>query len=71
MLPSGNDAARALSKWGNSLLCDGDKGFVNFMNRLAAEIGMKNSTFANPHGLPNSQSGSTAEDLSILISRCL
>lgn len=36
MLPSGNDAALALSKWGSLLLGDGEKGFINFMNRLAS-----------------------------------
>jgi D-alanyl-D-alanine carboxypeptidase len=71
MLPSGNDAALALAKWGSLLLCEGERGFINFMNRLAAEIGMKNTTFGNPHGLPHSQNGCTAEDVSILISRCL
>ena len=60
MLPSGNDAATALAKWGSSKLNDGSKGFVNYMNRIAGEIGMKSSTFANPHGLPHSQNGSTA-----------
>lgn len=71
MLPSGNDAALALSKWGNALLPESDKNFVCYMNRLALEIGMKNTTFGNPHGLPHSQNGCTAEDVSILISKCL
>lgn len=71
MLPSGNDAALALSKWGSSLLGEGDRGFVNYMNRLAGEIGMRNSTFGNPHGLPHTLNGSTAEDVSLLIGKCL
>jgi serine-type D-Ala-D-Ala carboxypeptidase (penicillin-binding protein 5/6) len=33
------------------------------MNKIAREIGMKNTNFANPHGLPNSLNKSTAEDL--------
>jgi D-alanyl-D-alanine carboxypeptidase len=41
------------------------------MNKLANEIGLKYTTYANPHGLPNLQNGSTAEDISILIARCL
>ncbi len=32
---------------------------------------MKSTTFGNSHGLPNSLNGSTAEDLSILILKCL
>ncbi len=60
MLPSGNDAALALAKWGSCLLGEGERGFINYMNRLAAEVGMRNSVFANPHGLPHPQNGSTA-----------
>lgn len=71
MLPSGNDAALALARWGSELLGQGSKGFINYMNRLAGELGLKSTTYANPHGLPNSQNGSTAEDLSTLIARCL
>ena len=71
MLPSGNDAAIALAKWGSNLLNQGEKGFIGFMNQLASEIGMKNSTFGNPHGLPHPQNGCTAEDVSILIGKCL
>ena len=33
MLPSGNDAALALSRWGNLMLKD-SKGFVSLMNKL-------------------------------------
>jgi D-alanyl-D-alanine carboxypeptidase len=71
MLPSGNDAALALARWGGALLGEGPKGFIALMNKIAAEIGMKCSTFGNPHGLPHPQNGSTAEDVSILIGRCL
>lgn len=35
MLPSGNDAALALAKWGSCLLGEGERGFINYMNRLA------------------------------------
>ena len=68
MLPSGNDAAVALAKWGGNLLIDKNpneqekdnvKVFLNFMNKTAKELNMKNSRFYNPHGLPNYQSGST------------
>jgi len=41
------------------------------MNKTAVEIGMKSSSFGNPHGLPHPQNGSTAEDVSILVGKCL
>ena len=60
MLPSGNDAAIALAKWGGNVLGGDAKEFIIMMNKLAAQIGMKSSTFGNPHGLPHPQNGSTA-----------
>lgn len=60
MLPSGNDAATALAKWGGSLLGGDKKQFMLMMNKVATEIGMKSSTFGNPHGLPHPHNGSTA-----------
>ena len=71
MLPSGNDAAIALAKWGGNVLGGDTKEFITLMNKTAGEIGMKSSSFGNPHGLPHPQNGSTAEDLSILIGKCL
>jgi D-alanyl-D-alanine carboxypeptidase (penicillin-binding protein 5/6) len=71
MLPSGNDAGMALAKWGGGVLGGDSKDFISMMNRVAIEIGMKSSTFGNPHGLPHPNNGSTAEDLCILISKCL
>ncbi len=48
MLRSGNDAASMIAKYvgGNS------EEFVNMMNNKATSIGMKNTTFYNPSGLP-------------------
>lgn len=71
MLPSGNDAAVALARWGGGLLGEGTKDFITLMNKLAGELGMRSSSFGNPHGLPHPQNGSTAEDISILVSKCL
>ena len=71
MLPSGNDAAVALARWGGKVLGGDSKEFITLMNKLAGEIGMKSSVFGNPHGLPHPQNGSTAEDLSLLIGKCL
>jgi D-alanyl-D-alanine carboxypeptidase (penicillin-binding protein 5/6) len=41
------------------------------MNKITGEIGMKNSSFGNPHGLPHPQNGSTAEDMALLIAKSL
>ena len=47
MLPSGNDAALVLADY----VGGGISGFVEKMNAKAAELGCKNTHFANPHGL--------------------
>ena len=60
MLPSGNDAAVTLGNWGGFLFGEGYKGFVTLMNKTASDLGLKNTTFGNAHGLPHAQSGSTA-----------
>jgi D-alanyl-D-alanine carboxypeptidase (penicillin-binding protein 5/6) len=62
MVQSGNDAAVALAE-----AVAGDEGtFVTLMNREAQRMGMKNTRFANPHGLPSPDNFSTARDLSNL-----
>lgn len=63
MLRSGNDAAVAISEHvGGSL-----DGFVYLMNQKAEEIGMKNTHFANPHGLDDHENHlSTAYDMALL-----
>jgi D-alanyl-D-alanine carboxypeptidase (penicillin-binding protein 5/6) len=62
MVQSGNDAAVALAE-----AVAGDEGtFVTLMNREAERMGMKNTRFANPHGLPSPDNFSTAHDLAIL-----
>jgi D-alanyl-D-alanine carboxypeptidase len=38
-------------------------GFAARMNRTASALGMRNSTFRNPHGLPNAAQHTTAHDL--------
>ena len=65
MLRSGNDAALAIANY-----VGGDiSNFVEMMNRKAVEIGMKNTTFNNPHGLDdNGGNLSTAYDMAILTS---
>lgn len=63
MLRSGNDAAVAIAETvGGSL-----DGFVYLMNQKAEEIGMKNTHFANPHGLDDHEDHySTAYDMALL-----
>ncbi|KAB7672892.1 D-alanyl-D-alanine carboxypeptidase family protein [Bacillus sp. B1-b2] len=63
MLRSGNDAAVAIAEnVGGSL-----EGFVYLMNQKAEEIGMKNTHFANPHGLDDHEDHySTAYDMALL-----
>lgn len=59
---SANDAAVAMAeKLGGS-----EQRFATLMTLRAQELGMSNSNFANPHGLPNSRNISTARDLAIL-----
>ncbi|QOY94340.1 D-alanyl-D-alanine carboxypeptidase [Massilia sp. UMI-21] len=62
MIQSGNDAAVALAE-----AVAGDEGtFVTLMNREAQRMGLKNTRWANPHGLPDANNYSTARDLSVL-----
>lgn len=62
MLRSGNDAAEVLATY-----VAGDVGsFVDMMNDKAEKLGMKNTNFANPHGLPNDNHFSCAYDMAIL-----
>ncbi|KPC97233.1 D-alanyl-D-alanine carboxypeptidase DacB precursor [Geobacillus sp. BCO2] len=64
MLRSGNDAAVAIAEHvGGSV-----EGFVFLMNQKAAEIGMRNTEFANPHGLDDAENHySTAYDMALLM----
>jgi D-alanyl-D-alanine carboxypeptidase (penicillin-binding protein 5/6) len=67
MVQSGNDAAVALAE-----AVAGDEGaFVTLMNREAQRIGMKNTRFANPHGLPDPNNFTTAFDLALLAERVI
>lgn len=62
MVQSGNDAAVALAE-----AVAGDEGtFVVLMNREAQRMGLKNTKFANPHGLPSPDNYSTSYDLARL-----
>lgn len=62
LIKSYNDAAQCMAR------CVGGSvpGFATMMNRRAAQLGMKNSHFVNPHGLPADGQFSTARDMSKL-----
>ena len=62
VVQSGNDAAIALAEH----VAGSTDAFASLMNQYAARLGMKNSHFVNPHGLPAEGHVSTARDLAIL-----
>ncbi|CAM3779334.1 D-alanyl-D-alanine carboxypeptidase family protein [Cohnella lubricantis] len=67
MLRSGNDAATAIAEHvGGSI-----EGFVYLMNRKAEELGLKQTNFANPHGLDEEGHYSSANDLAVLTAYAL
>ncbi|HEY8607037.1 MAG TPA: D-alanyl-D-alanine carboxypeptidase family protein [Noviherbaspirillum sp.] len=65
IVQSGNDAAVALAE----AVAGTEDAFVVLMNREAERMGMKNTRFANAHGLPSPDNYSTARDLAILATR--
>ncbi len=62
VVQSGNDAAIALAEH----MAGSEQAFAQLMNAYARKIGMKNSHFVNPHGLPAPGHVSTAHDLALL-----
>lgn len=77
MLPSGNDAAMSLADWAGGLLNanrdhrENIKVFVKEMNTRCKQLGLKDTRFGNPHGLPHKDTRSTAYDISVLCTKCL
>lgn len=59
---SGNDACVAIAEH----LYGSTEAFVNVMNEMAKKIGMQNSHFTNPHGLPDKQQYTTVHDMALL-----
>ncbi len=59
---SGNDACVALAEH----LHGSTDTFTNVMNETALRLGMKDSHFMNPHGLPHKQQYTTAYDMALL-----
>ena len=63
LLRSGNDAAVALAV----AVSGSEEEFVKLMNKKAQDIGMKDSSFTNPHGLDDdTKNYSTAYDMALL-----
>lgn len=62
LLESGADCANALAR----LVSGDEKSFVKLMNEKAKELGMKNTSFANPIGMDDKNNYSSVYDLSIL-----
>ena len=62
MLPSGNDAALVLADH----IGGGIEGFAEKMNAKAAELGCKDTHFANPHGLYDPDHYTTARDMALI-----
>jgi D-alanyl-D-alanine carboxypeptidase (penicillin-binding protein 5/6) len=67
IVQSGNDAAVTLAE----AVAGDQAAFIVLMNRQAAQMGLKNTRFANPHGLPDPNNYSTARDLSMLAWRLI
>lgn len=63
MIESANDAAVVLAKKiGGSV-----ESFANLMNEKAKSLGLENTNFVNPNGLPNSEHTTTAHDLAFIM----
>jgi D-alanyl-D-alanine carboxypeptidase len=61
-IKSANDAAMVLAEG----IAGSEREFAELMTRRAHQLGMRNSTFRNPHGLTASGHLSTARDMAIL-----
>ncbi len=62
VVSSGNDAATAIAEY----LAGSESAFVDMMNQQAQRLGMTNTHYMNPHGLPDPDHYTTARDLAKL-----
>lgn len=62
---SGNDACVAIAE----RLGGSEEGFVQMMNQTAAQMGLTNTLFQNPHGLPAEEHFASAMDVAVLSRR--
>jgi len=62
IISSGSDAAVAVAEF----IAGSEDSFTDLMNHRAELLGMRNSRFANAHGLPAQEQYSTARDMALL-----
>jgi D-alanyl-D-alanine carboxypeptidase (penicillin-binding protein 5/6) len=62
IIQSGNDASKAMAEH----MAGTEEGFAKLMNEEAARLGMKNTVFKNPTGMPEPEHKSSARDLATL-----
>ncbi|MFM7001360.1 MAG: D-alanyl-D-alanine carboxypeptidase family protein [Limnohabitans sp.] len=62
IIQSGNDASKAIAEH----MAGSEAGFAKLMNAEAQRLGMANTQFVNPTGLPDPAHKSSARDLAIL-----
>lgn len=62
IIQSGNDASVALSEH----IAGSEDAFADMMNKTVGDLGMTNSHFMNPTGLPNPEHYSSAHDMAVL-----
>lgn len=67
VIQSGNDASVALAEY----VAGDESSFSDMMNQTAEKLGMTNSHFTNPNGLPDPDHYTTAADLIILTKRLI
>lgn len=64
---SGNDASVAMAE----RIAGSEEAFVEMMNKKAKDLGLKNTSFKNPTGLPIGEHYSTAYDMAIMAKELL
>ncbi|WP_295720631.1 D-alanyl-D-alanine carboxypeptidase family protein, partial [uncultured Halovibrio sp.] len=62
IVQSGNDASVALAEH----IAGGEGSFAQMMNQQASQLGMDNTHFTNPTGLPDPDMYTTARDMALL-----
>lgn len=62
IIQSGNDASKAIAEH----MAGSEEGFAKLMNAEAKRLGMTNTNFVNPTGLPDPAHKASARDLAIL-----
>ena len=61
-MASGNDASVAMAE----KIAGSEQAFVQMMNQKAQQLGMKNTNFVNPNGLPAQDHYTTAYDIALM-----